>query len=132
MCIRDRITPPYCRKNLSRPVNAHLRLLYHSYKFHNLNYIHTFDKDLYNQFYILFQFGKVEMILFSTISLMSKTSSLTTIASSLNVLSFVNLSSISISIGQIKVSHVLCVDTCLLYTSPSPRDLSTSRMPSSA
>ena len=27
----------------------------------------------------------------------------------------------------------LCVtDTCLLYTSPSPRDLSTSRMPSSA
>eukprot|EP00831_Metopus_contortus_P075051 TRINITY_DN6865_c0_g2_i1.p2 TRINITY_DN6865_c0_g2~~TRINITY_DN6865_c0_g2_i1.p2 ORF type:complete len:229 (-),score=71.03 TRINITY_DN6865_c0_g2_i1:64-672(-) len=27
-------------------------------------------------------------------------------------------------------SHVLCV--CLLYTSPSPRDLSTSRMPSSA
>ena len=24
------------------------------------------------------------------------------------------------------------VDTCLLYTSPSPRDLSTSRMPSSA
>eukprot|EP00831_Metopus_contortus_P062044 TRINITY_DN539_c0_g1_i1.p1 TRINITY_DN539_c0_g1~~TRINITY_DN539_c0_g1_i1.p1 ORF type:complete len:307 (+),score=32.40 TRINITY_DN539_c0_g1_i1:174-1094(+) len=30
------------------------------------------------------------------------------------------------------ISHVLCVDTCLLYTSPSPRDLSTSRMPSSA
>ena len=25
-----------------------------------------------------------------------------------------------------------CSDTCLLYTSPSPRDLSTSRMPSSA
>ena len=25
-----------------------------------------------------------------------------------------------------------CIDTCLLYTSPSPRDLSTSRMPSSA
>ena len=25
-----------------------------------------------------------------------------------------------------------CVDACLLYTSPSPRDLSTSRMPSSA
>ena len=24
------------------------------------------------------------------------------------------------------------LDTCLLYTSPSPRDLSTSRMPSSA
>ena len=28
--------------------------------------------------------------------------------------------------------HVICVYTCLLYTSPSPRDLSTSRMPSSA
>ena len=27
--------------------------------------------------------------------------------------------------------HSVCVD-CLLYTSPSPRDLSTSRMPSSA
>ena len=26
----------------------------------------------------------------------------------------------------------LLADTCLLYTSPSPRDLSTSRMPSSA
>ena len=25
-----------------------------------------------------------------------------------------------------------CLGTCLLYTSPSPRDLSTSRMPSSA
>ena len=36
-----------------------------------------------------------------------------------------------------KVSNVDCVleslrNTCLLYTSPSPRDLSTSRMPSSA
>ena len=28
--------------------------------------------------------------------------------------------------------QTLEVDTCLLYTSPSPRDLSTSRMPSSA
>ena len=27
---------------------------------------------------------------------------------------------------------VIIADTCLLYTSPSPRDLSTSRMPSSA
>ena len=27
---------------------------------------------------------------------------------------------------------VLSIDGCLLYTSPSPRDLSTSRMPSSA
>ena len=27
---------------------------------------------------------------------------------------------------------IVGVDTCLLYTSPSPRDLSTSRMPSSA
>ena len=32
-------------------------------------------------------------------------------------------------IGDVK--HLLS-DTCLLYTSPSPRDLSTSRMPSSA
>ena len=29
-------------------------------------------------------------------------------------------------------STALGLDTCLLYTSPSPRDLSTSRMPSSA
>ena len=28
--------------------------------------------------------------------------------------------------------HELALDSCLLYTSPSPRDLSTSRMPSSA
>jgi len=27
---------------------------------------------------------------------------------------------------------IICSNTCLLYTSPSPRDLSTSRMPSSA
>ena len=27
---------------------------------------------------------------------------------------------------------ILVIDNCLLYTSPSPRDLSTSRMPSSA
>ena len=31
-----------------------------------------------------------------------------------------------------KTSKQLNIDTCLLYTSPSPRDLSTSRMPSSA
>ena len=30
------------------------------------------------------------------------------------------------------VGFLAHVDTCLLYTSPSPRDLSTSRMPSSA
>ena len=30
------------------------------------------------------------------------------------------------------MSHLDTFDTCLLYTSPSPRDLSTSRMPSSA
>ena len=28
--------------------------------------------------------------------------------------------------------HFIIIYTCLLYTSPSPRDLSTSRMPSSA
>ena len=31
-----------------------------------------------------------------------------------------------------KIRKFLSLDTCLLYTSPSPRDLSTSRMPSSA
>ena len=36
----------------------------------------------------------------------------------------------SITEAQDPVSPV--IDTCLLYTSPSPRDLSTSRMPSSA
>ena len=30
------------------------------------------------------------------------------------------------------VSEIRIIHTCLLYTSPSPRDLSTSRMPSSA
>ena len=33
--------------------------------------------------------------------------------------------------GQDAAGIVVC-DDCLLYTSPSPRDLSTSRMPSSA
>ena len=32
----------------------------------------------------------------------------------------------------IEVAKKLNADACLLYTSPSPRDLSTSRMPSSA
>ena len=35
-------------------------------------------------------------------------------------------------IGTFKVLHLIGLLTCLLYTSPSPRDLSTSRMPSSA
>ena len=34
----------------------------------------------------------------------------------------------SVTVGD----HVIPLYTCLLYTSPSPRDLSTSRMPSSA
>ena len=33
---------------------------------------------------------------------------------------------------KIFAAHIHHIDTCLLYTSPSPRDLSTSRMPSSA
>ena len=33
---------------------------------------------------------------------------------------------------QAAFSDKVCIDDCLLYTSPSPRDLSTSRMPSSA
>ena len=35
-------------------------------------------------------------------------------------------------IGDIYVGRIHEVSNCLLYTSPSPRDLSTSRMPSSA
>ena len=34
--------------------------------------------------------------------------------------------------GKVKTFTAIGADTCLLYTSPSPRDLSTSRMPSSA
>ena len=34
--------------------------------------------------------------------------------------------------GEIPVMHKMGSNPCLLYTSPSPRDLSTSRMPSSA
>ena len=35
--------------------------------------------------------------------------------------------------GKSTLLHILgLLETCLLYTSPSPRDLSTSRMPSSA
>ena len=35
-------------------------------------------------------------------------------------------------IGEITQKALMEFHTCLLYTSPSPRDLSTSRMPSSA
>ena len=36
-------------------------------------------------------------------------------------------------LGSVEANaHLLSYDSCLLYTSPSPRDLSTSRMPSSA
>ena len=36
--------------------------------------------------------------------------------------------------GKPGIEYILdeCIEACLLYTSPSPRDLSTSRMPSSA
>ena len=33
---------------------------------------------------------------------------------------------------KIELQGIKALDVCLLYTSPSPRDLSTSRMPSSA
>ena len=36
------------------------------------------------------------------------------------------------TIGILFVAFTVCIYACLLYTSPSPRDLSTSRMPSSA
>ena len=42
------------------------------------------------------------------------------------MLGLLNLKSGSVIIGGKDITH------CLLYTSPSPRDLSTSRMPSSA
>ena len=35
-------------------------------------------------------------------------------------------------LGYIVAGFIIGPHTCLLYTSPSPRDLSTSRMPSSA
>ena len=38
----------------------------------------------------------------------------------------------ALAIGSGHVRHLVSQSTCLLYTSPSPRDLSTSRMPSSA
>ena len=34
--------------------------------------------------------------------------------------------------AHLAASTLVNINTCLLYTSPSPRDLSTSRMPSSA
>ena len=34
--------------------------------------------------------------------------------------------------GLVLLSGIVLMTLCLLYTSPSPRDLSTSRMPSSA
>ena len=37
-----------------------------------------------------------------------------------------------IDLGEIDVRMIDLLKGCLLYTSPSPRDLSTSRMPSSA
>ena len=35
-------------------------------------------------------------------------------------------------VGEIEVTRIEMTGTCLLYTSPSPRDISGSRMPSSA
>ena len=42
-----------------------------------------------------------------------------------------NMAGIASSATAVLVGHI-AGGTCLLYTSPSPRDLSTSRMPSSA
>ena len=39
---------------------------------------------------------------------------------------------LTVVINSFKLNTYVKTDTCLLYTSPSPRDLSTSRMPSSA
>ena len=43
-----------------------------------------------------------------------------------------NLHEESLNIPSLHAKYFELYNTCLLYTSPSPRDLSTSRMPSSA
>ena len=43
-----------------------------------------------------------------------------------------SVSSYTANDGLLKGKYEVMVNACLLYTSPSPRDLSTSRMPSSA
>ena len=52
----------------------------------------------------------------------------------LGALTFIKcLTKTGMALDQIKeMSRLALVKPCLLYTSPSPRDLSTSRMPSSA
>eukprot|EP01016_Furgasonia_blochmanni_P005716 TRINITY_DN12246_c0_g1_i3.p1 TRINITY_DN12246_c0_g1~~TRINITY_DN12246_c0_g1_i3.p1 ORF type:complete len:189 (+),score=9.74 TRINITY_DN12246_c0_g1_i3:60-569(+) len=50
----------------------------------------------------------------------------------ISTISFINNTGIAYSEVLKHHPHVLCVDTCLLYTSPSPRDGLLSRMPSSA
>ena len=45
------------------------------------------------------------------------------------------LNSLGVQVKEVRIIPDVekdIIDTCLLYTSPSPRDLSTSRMPSSA
>ena len=39
---------------------------------------------------------------------------------------------VMIGVGYVLIKTDICTISCLLYTSPSPRDLSTTRMPSSA
>ena len=48
------------------------------------------------------------------------------------VLSIVVSATMNVSGGHINPAVTISMMACLLYTSPSPRDLSTSRMPSSA
>jgi len=50
----------------------------------------------------------------------------------INVTETVHSGGASVAIGQFQVGLTDSPSYCLLYTSPSPRDLSTSRMPSSA
>ena len=42
------------------------------------------------------------------------------------------ISEVLIGLGSLSITFKDAQGNCLLYTSPSPRDLSTSRMPSSA
>ena len=48
------------------------------------------------------------------------------------IMELVEKSSLKEEAPEFEVGDTVDVHTCLLYTSPSPRDLSTSRMPSSA
>ena len=53
-------------------------------------------------------------------------------AENINVFEFTEKELLELKIRKVRGADNKTIYTCLLYTSPSPRDLSTSRMPSSA